>query len=94
MITFEVHSPSHVSIAGRFDASQCERARAVFDKMEGNSVLDLQELEYISSAGISELLLLYKRLNADGCEVRVQNANGHVKNIFEIAGLKALFPMD
>lgn len=94
MIEIQLVSKSHATLAGRFDASQCAHAREIFDQMEGNSVLDLAELRYISSAGISELLLLYKRLNADGCEVRVQNASGHVKNIFEIAGLKALFPMD
>ena len=71
-----------------------DHAREMFDQLEGDSTLDLAELKYISSAGISELLLLYKRLNADGCEVRIQNANGHVKNIFEIAGLSSLFPMD
>jgi len=94
MIEIQLHSKSHASLSGRFDASQCAHAREMFDQLEGDSILDLAELKYISSAGISELLLLYKRLNSEGCAVRLQNASGHVKNIFDIAGLSSLFPMD
>jgi anti-anti-sigma factor len=94
MIQIELTAPNKATISGRFDASQIEKATEIFDKLEGNSVIDMEGLRYISSAGISALLLLYKRLSADGHEVRIANANGHVQNVFEYAGLSQLFPMD
>ena len=94
MIHVELVQGNRATLSGRFDASQVERACAVFDRLEGDCVLDLSGLQYISSAGISALLLLYKRLNAQGHAVRLANASGHVRNIIDYAGLAQIFPLD
>jgi stage II sporulation protein AA (anti-sigma F factor antagonist) len=94
MIEIELTAPNRVTLSGRFDASQVEQVSAVFAQLEGDSVIDMEGLRYISSAGISALLILFKRLDAQGYAVRIANAGGHVRNVFEYAGLAQLFPMD
>ena len=76
MIQIELVGSDRVTLSGRFDASQVDRASAVFDRLEGSCVLDLHGLHYISSAGISSMLLLYKRLHAQGHTIRLANASG------------------
>jgi anti-anti-sigma factor len=94
MIEIELTAPNRVTLSGRFDASQVEQANAVLAQLEGDSVIDMEGLRYISSAGISALLTVYKRLEAQGYGIRIANAGGHVRNVFEYAGLEQLFPMD
>jgi anti-anti-sigma factor len=94
MIHVELVGSNRAKLSGRFDASQVERACAVLDRLEGDCVLDLEGLHYISSAGISALLLLYKRLNAEGHVVHLANASGHVRNIIDYAGLAQIFPLE
>jgi anti-anti-sigma factor len=72
MIEIELTAPNRVTLSGRFDASQVEQVSAVFAQLEGDSVIDMEGLRYISSAGISALLILFKRLDAQGSQcVRV-----------------------
>ena len=95
MLEITVFTPQHAALKGRFDASQVDNANDKFEGLGGGQVLlDFAELDYIASAGISSLLLLYRRLNEQGHDIRISNANGHVKNIFEGSGLQQLFPMD
>lgn len=95
MLEITIHSPQRATLNGRFDASQVEHANSKFQELGGGEVeLDFAELAYIASAGISSLLLLYRRLDADGHAVKIRNASGHVRNLFEVSGLTQLFPID
>ena len=49
-------------------------------------VLDLEKLEYISSAGLRVLLLAQKTMNRQGSMV-VTNANESIMEIFEVTGI-------
>lgn len=57
-----------------------------FDEIN-NVLLDLKELEYISSAGLRVLLKLYKKMLAQGGEVRLINVNNVVMDIFDMTGM-------
>ena len=46
---------NEVFIAGRFDASQVEKAKSVLVKVTGSTIVDFKDLEYISSAGLGVL---------------------------------------
>lgn len=52
-----------------------------------NILLDLKELEYISSAGLRVLLKLYKKMLAQGGEVRLINVNNVIMDIFDMTGM-------
>lgn len=82
-----------VLLSGRLDAAQAERAQAFLDAVPAPCVLDLQGLEYISSAGLGVLLRTHKRLLADG-GIRLVNVNPHVIDIFRYSGMDKLFAIE
>ncbi|MCR5292649.1 MAG: STAS domain-containing protein [Eubacterium sp.] len=56
-------------------------------------VLHLDELEYISSAGLRVLLMAKKGLGSRG-EVVVKNANDSIMEIFEVTGFISVFRIE
>ena len=48
-------------------------------------ILDLKDLEYISSAGLRVLLAAQKKMNKQGNMV-VKNANDMIMDVFEVTG--------
>lgn len=81
-------------LTGRLDASQAEKADAFLEKLSGPVVLDLSELNYISSAGIGILMKAYKRLHASGGTIQLVNLTRHVRNVFHYAGLESIFRIE
>ena len=76
------------SLAGRLDtytAPQLENAlRDVYDKVD-ELVLDLEGLNYISSAGLRVLLSAQKTMNKQG-EMKLTHVNESIMEIFEVTG--------
>ena len=56
-------------------------------------VLHLDELEYISSAGLRVLLMAKKGLGSRG-DVVVKNANDSIMEIFEVTGFISVFRIE
>lgn len=56
-------------------------------------VLDLKDLEYISSAGLRVLLLAGKELKARNGRLALCALKGNVREVFEISGFISLFPI-
>ncbi len=90
---FEIkHSPDGaVLLHGRFDASQIEAAKAVFEGITGSCTMDFQNLSYISSAGLGLLFATQKRLVDNGEAITLVNLNPHIREIFSIAGFDNIF---
>ena len=86
---FEVRfeGDGRVRLVGRLDASQAEAATAALRRLDGPSVADFSELEYISSAGLSVILLTYKRLHEAGHSLLLVNLSPRIRNVFGYAGL-------
>lgn len=80
-----------VRIAGRLDAAKAPRAQEFLDEVVGQCVIDLGELEYISSAGLGVLLRTHKRLMSGGDGLRLVNVNSHINDIFTYSGFDRLF---
>ena len=87
-------SPGTVSLVGRLDAAQEQKARSVLDSLDETTVLDFQELSYIASAGLGILLRAQKRLQAQGKTLRVVNLNPHLREILKMVSFDRVFQLD
>lgn len=54
-------------------------------------VLDMEEVSYVSSAGLRALLILLKKLNEKDGILYVRNVRQEVQDIFEVTGFSLLF---
>ena len=91
MIEIKTGKEGEILLAGRFDASQVDKAREVFDAIETTCVVDLENLSYISSGGLSVLLATEKRLREGGQRLRLRNMSSHILELFQYAGLDQIF---
>lgn len=84
-----------VSIKGRMDAVTTpeieSRLSQLIDSGEKKLLINLQQLDYISSAGLRALLATAKRLKSEHGDVAFANLEGHVKEVFEISGFYSIF---
>ena len=80
-----------VIVKGRLDAAQAPVAQSFLDAIRGQCVVDLRDLEYVSSAGLGVLLRTHKRLMAAGQGLKLVNVNSHVNDIFTYSGFDKLF---
>jgi anti-sigma B factor antagonist len=83
-----------IALSGRFDASQSEKAKPVFEEIQGSTILDFSNLEYISSAGLSILLVTQKRLKDNEQEIYIKNMNRHIREIFRYAGFDQIIRIE
>jgi anti-sigma B factor antagonist len=87
MLEIRVGEDGVIHLSGRFDASQVDKAEAVFGGALGSTTVDCSNLDYISSAGIGVVLKTLKRLNDSGQVLKLVNVKQSIKNIFHVAGL-------
>jgi stage II sporulation protein AA (anti-sigma F factor antagonist) len=87
-----------LKVAGRLDAVTApEYEKRVHELIDGGDirfVVDFDDLDYISSAGLRGLLVTAKLLKAKGGQVRFANVKGTVKEVFDISGFGTIFQMD
>jgi len=87
-----------VTINGRLDAVTApefeKRIRELIDSGNIYIVVDFEQLDYISSAGLRGLLLMAKLLKEKGGDVCLANVKGNVRSVFDICGLTTIFKME
>ncbi len=83
-----------ITLAGRLDAAQADRAQQFLDAAGAPTTLDFAQLEYISSAGLGVLLALHKRLLASGGGLRLIHVNKHIHDIFRFSGFDRVFVIE
>ena len=54
-------------------------------------ILDLSDLQYISSAGLRVILSAAKILKGTGGEIRLAGTAGSVKKVFQVSGFFSMF---
>lgn len=91
MFDISLGDEGEVLVAGRLDASQADRAQRFLDQIPALRVLDMRQLEYISSAGLGVLLKTQKRLMAAGGGLKLINVNRHISEVFRYSGFDKLF---
>ena len=80
-----------ISLIGRLDtitSPQLEEEINSFSLENIETViLDLKELEYISSAGLRVVLMTHKKMNKLGGQLKLINVNDMILNIFDMTGM-------
>jgi anti-sigma B factor antagonist len=94
MFSISRNEQGDVLLAGRFDASRADEADAFLAGVTSTCRVDLQNLEYISSAGLGILLKAQKRLMATGNGLILTNLNKLVKDIFRLARFDVIFKIE
>ena len=84
-----------LGLEGRLDATNSkileEKVLAVIDGGETRFVIDLSQLNYVSSAGLRVFLLASKRLNPAGGKLVLCSLQEPVKQVFDIVGFYSIF---
>ena len=86
-----------ISVSGRSDAVTAPEYRATTrDLIESGArsiVVDCEGLDYISSAGLGELLAGAQFLAEKGGRLSVANVDGTVMAVFEMCGVDRMLPI-
>jgi len=84
-----------VSLKGKLDAVTApefdKKLEGLLSEGENNLIINLGELEYISSAGLRSILAFAKQLKANGGRMVLAELRGPVKEVFEISGFYSIF---
>ena len=77
----------NIKVIGRLDTITAPQLEAEFKDLTGATklVLDFENLEYISSAGLRVILGAQKTMNKQG-EMIIKNVNETINEIFEVTG--------
>ena len=84
-----------VALSGRLDTAT---ASVLSDALKGieseltDLTFDFEKLDYISSAGLRELLKIKQSMKY-GSTVKVANANEIVREVFRVTGFEEVVPM-
>jgi len=84
-----------VRISGRLDATTYEAAQPVIlealEKCAAGMILNMASLDFISSAGLRTMILIWKKAAADGKRVAMVDVQPSIYKIFKIAALDEVF---
>ena len=79
-----------ISLIGRLDTNTSGQFEAtlngLFEKGHYNLLIDLKDLEYISSSGLRVFLGAQKKVSAEEGNMIIKNVNSTVMEVFEITG--------
>lgn len=85
-----------VALEGRLDTTTAPQLEEELkNSLAGvtDLIIDLSNLEYISSAGLRVLLSAFKTMRNKG-KMKVTNANELVKEVFEVTGFSDFLPIE
>ena len=82
-------------VTGRVDSSTASQLGGALngqiEKGTVNIVVDLQEVDYMSSAGLRELVAALKQVKKDGGDLRLCSPSERVREVLDLAGLSSIF---
>ena len=86
-----------VSAAGRIDLSNADAFKdalsAAMGKAKAALIIDLAKVDYISSAGLRSLMIVFKAGKAEGKAFAVAALQPLLKEIFTISRFNLVFPI-
>ncbi len=89
---------SIVTLSGRLDAVTSpefeKKVRELIGGGDSRFVIDLEGLDYISSAGLRVLLVMAKLVEEKGGTVCLAGVQGNVRSVFDMSRFNAIFRME
>lgn len=86
-----------IKVIGQMDVLTAPDFQKVCDefiaKGEKQLIVDMEKLEYISSAGLRNILSTGKRLKMEGGSISLSGPNEMISKILDISGFSSLFPI-
>lgn len=87
-----------LSVSGRLDPHGGKDLKDTMQSLTegenpGDLLIDLEELEYMASAGFRELFLAGRKLGRQGGRLVVCSLRGEVKRVFELAQFDTAYPI-
>jgi anti-sigma B factor antagonist len=77
-----------VRLSGELDLVSADDVRAaIIASTSATVVVDLTELEFLDSSGLSALITARRRVEAGGSRVLLRGARGAARRVFEVSGL-------
>jgi anti-sigma B factor antagonist len=93
--TRELKHVSVVKISGRVDSATAPQVEAalhdLIDSGRHQVVLDLQGVEYMSSAGLRVLVTMLKAAQKSGGDLKLAQPSVRVKEVLDLSGLTPVF---
>jgi anti-anti-sigma factor len=84
-----------VAIEGRLDTTQSDafekKMLEILQSGADKIILDCERLEYISSSGLRVFLIMQKKMNVSGGQMKICNLQPIIKEIFEVSGFMMIF---
>jgi anti-anti-sigma factor len=97
IITRDYKRANIIRVVGRVDASTHQelelRLRDYIESDRVHLVLEMDETEYLSSAGLRVLISAQKALKPRGGRLAIAQPSARVKDVLDLAGLEPLFPI-
>lgn len=91
----EMHRVNLLVVSGRVDSNTspklAEHLTSQLDSGAMNLLVDLEEVDYMSSAGLRELVSALKKVKKGGGDLRLVSPSPRVKEVLDLAGLTTLF---
>lgn len=84
-----------IRLSGRMDTATVQKFTHFVQENEardsGKIILDMDKLEYVSSAGLRGLLTYAKRVETNNGSLLLCGLGGLVKEVFELSGFNKIF---
>ena len=95
LFTFRTDDAAAVRVIGELDLSTAPRLREVLAELAGKGTidvtLDLADMSFIDSTGVSVLVSGLKRLRETGGNLVLQSPRASAMKVFDITGLTSVF---
>lgn len=88
---------AEVLLSGKLDTNSAPETEAILKKVSDEFdtvVLNLENLTYISSAGLRVIKIIYMAMKKKEGELRIKNAGKMVMEVFEITGFAGLLSFE
>jgi anti-anti-sigma factor len=86
-----------VSVNGRLDALSSpdfdKKIGQIMDEGESSLIFEMNELYYISSAGLRSFLMIAKKIKGTSGKIALVSLQDIVKQVFEVSGFNQIIPI-